>query len=171
MMSNQLESSEYNSYFKKYMDLVDGESVNEALKTGLEATNVFFEAIPSSKFFHCYAEGKWTPQEILLHIIDTERVFCYRAMYIARADSAVLEGFDENVFAKNSNANSREMGDLLKEYQAVRNGTMMLFNSFNPEDLKKIGQVSYHTISLRAIGLIICGHEKHHSGIIKDRYL
>jgi len=171
MKSSQIKIGEYNPYFKQYIDLVDDISLIQALEIGHRLTEVFFEAIPELKYLYKYSIGKWTPQEILLHIIDTERIFCYRALSIARAKNPVLESFDENIFAKNSNANNRKMQNLLEEFIVVRNGTVILFKSFTEKDLQKIGQVNNHSLSIRAIGFIICGHERHHRNIIKERYL
>lgn len=171
MKPSDLTSTEYFKYYKQYVDLVDDVSLSEALQTGLINTTKFFETIPEGKLLFQYAEGKWTPKEILLHLIDAERAFSYRALYFARAANAHLEGFDENEFGKNCNANNRRIDDLLKEYIAVRTATIYLFASFSDLVLKKGGMANNNPLSVRACGFIICGHEKHHRKIIEERYL
>ena len=116
-------------------------------------------------------KGKWTPKEILLHVIDTERIFSYRALRISRSEKAELSGFDENSFAQNSNANNRSIEDLIDEYITVRTATISLFKSFPETIMKNTGIASGKPLSVVAAGYIICGHEIHHVNIIKERYL
>ncbi len=106
-----------------------------------------------------------------LHLIDTERIFCYRALRIARNDKTNLPGFDENDFARNSKANKRTLQELTEEFKAVRQATLSLFRSFDAEDWIKTGMASNSEISVRAIGFILAGHAIHHQRIIKERYL
>jgi hypothetical protein len=171
MKPSDLTATEYFKYYKQYVDLVDDVTLLEALQTGLINTSKFFDTIPKVKLLFQYTEGKWTPKEILLHLIDAERVFSYRALYFARAANSSLEGFDENEFGANCNANDRTLDDLLKEYKAVRTTTIHLFESFNNSVLKKGGIANNNSLSVRACGFIICGHEKHHRKIIEERYL
>lgn len=171
MKSTAVLSSEHHEYYRPYIDLVRERSLLEAFAMGMVATANFFNSLPEEKLLYTYANGKWTPQEILLHIIDTERVFCYRALQIARAKNVDLEGFDQDIFADNSYANDREIDSLVSEYSAVRHATICLFKSFSQDILLKTGKANNSTLSVRAAGFIICGHELHHIQIIKDRYL
>lgn len=171
MTKNELSEVEFNPYYKHYIGLVAEVPLIEALNEGMIAIPEFFKSIPADKLHYRYAEGKWTPKDILLHIIDTERVFSYRALCFARDNAADLPGFDENMFAENADANNRELEDLLSEYATVRNATVALFKSFNDTVLKKMGKGNNNLMSVRAAGFIICGHEIHHCNIIKERYL
>jgi len=171
MKVSEITTTEYFSFYKQYIDLVNDKPLLEALESGQIYIHKFFETLPESILDYQYAEGKWTPKEILLHIIDTERVFCYRALYFARSDNSSIEGFDENVFGLNCNGKARNIDDLLKEYLAVRTATICLFKSFSNSVLKRRGKANNNELSVRAIGFIICGHEIHHRNIIKERYL
>lgn len=171
MRPTQLNSSEHNSYYRQYIDLVEDIPLLSALKLSKSRTQSFFQNIPKQKLEYRYAENKWTPKDILQHIIDTERVFGYRALYFSRDQSADLRGFDENQFAANTHANTRTIDDLLNEYLVVRNATLSLFNSFDDNQLKSIGMANNSKMSVRAAGFIICGHEMHHCNIINERYL
>ncbi|WP_263649826.1 DinB family protein [Rasiella rasia] len=170
-MTSPLTSNEYNEYYKRYIDLAISAPLLEGLATGMLETHEFFESIPNEKLEFRYAEGKWTPKQILLHIIDTERVFAYRALQFSRASNVEIKGFDQDEFAANSNADNRSQDSLLKEYMAVRTSSILLFKSFNEATLKRMGEASNFPLSVRASGYIICGHEKHHIKIIKERYL
>ena len=117
-----------------------------------------------------YAPGKWTPKEMLLHIIDAERIFTYRALRFARGDAQALPGFDENFFATNSEANARSMSSLLTEYHAVRAATISLFSNLNAAQLDRLGSANGAPTSVRALLFITAGHERHHLGILRERY-
>lgn len=131
----------------------------------------FFRSIPPEKENYRYAEGKWTPKDILLHLIDAERIFAYRALRIARNDKTALPGFEENDYVIEANAEERSMESLLEEYFDVRKATISLFLSFSADALKRLGEASGFSVSVRAIGYIILGHEKHHANVIIERYL
>ncbi|MAZ72071.1 MAG: damage-inducible protein DinB [Flavobacteriaceae bacterium] len=171
MQPKQISDKEFNNYYKGYVNKALGKSLLQGLAEGMLETHAFFEAIPKEKEEYQYAEGKWTPKEILLHLIDTERVFAYRALFFARATQVELKGFDQDEFALNSNANKRSMEDLLEEYIAVRTSSVVLFTSFSEEMLQQMGVASNFPLSVRAAGYIICGHEKHHTAILQERYL
>ncbi|NRA94566.1 MAG: DinB family protein, partial [Psychroserpens sp.] len=131
----------------------------------------FLKTIPDEQFGHAYAEGKWTIKEVVQHIIDTERVFSYRALRFARYDSTELPGYDQDDFALNSKANLRSKEDILNEYSTQRAASIAMFESFDAETLLGQGKASGSSISVRALGFILIGHENHHCQIIKDRYL
>jgi hypothetical protein len=171
MHIEKISAKEYNLYYKGYIDLALEKPILKGLSEGVMEIHDFFEAIPETKQAYRYAEGKWTPKEILLHLIDTERVFAYRALQFARAKNVEVKGFDQDEFTANSQANKRTMNHLLEEYLAVRAASIVLFSTFSDETLQQMGIASNSPLSVRAAGFIICGHEKHHVKILKERYL
>jgi len=171
MNSPHLQLSEFNSYYLNYLNLVKNTQLVDALTIGAESTKAFFTEIPDNKLSYRYAKDKWTPKDILQHIIDTERVFAYRALYFARMNDANLEGFDENSFADNALAEKTHISQLVEEYETVRAATICLFKNFSHLELLKCGTANGSKMSVRAVGFIICGHEIHHCNIIKERYL
>ena len=171
MDTNILPANEYNVYYSNYIDLVKHSNLLEGLKEGFNKTLLFYESIPEGKLDFGYAVGKWTIKEIIQHLLDTERVFAYRALCFARKESIALPGFNQDDYLANSNANSRRKSDLINEYKAIRNATIVLFESFTDEMLKQIGVASGSSMSARAAGYIIIGHETHHCNIIRERYL
>ena len=116
-------------------------------------------------------EGKWTIKDILLHLIVAERIFAYRALRIGRGDTTPLASFEENDYVPNANANLQSLENLLEEFQLVRKSTLLLFKKFSEEQLTYLGTSSDHSISVRAIGFLISGHQNHHLKIIQERYL
>jgi hypothetical protein len=171
MISEILKSDEFNPYYKSYIDLASNTNINEGLKQNLDTVVEFYSAIPLQKHDFAYAEGKWTIKDILLHIIDTERIFAYRALRIARQDKTALVGFDQDEFVVSAKAGSRSLMHILEEYKTVRQASITLFNSFNASVSEQIGEASGYPISVRAIGYILTGHENHHNQVIKERYL
>ncbi len=171
MNATQLHKDEYLPYFESYIQQAGTVELIEGLKSGLETIIAFYEAIDDGKLEYRYAEGKWTIKEIINHLIDSERVFCYRAMRFAREDKTQLSGFDENHYTEASRANSRDLSALLEEYKTVRQSTIALFNSFDDKMLVSKGFAGSGEVSVRALGFLIIGHEKHHSNVVKERYL
>ena len=131
----------------------------------------FYLTVSEDKLVYRYAEGKWTIKEIISHLIDTERIFCYRALRFARQDKTPVAGFDENDYVEASNANNRAIEELLEEYASVRAASISLFKSFSDADLLRKGMAGSGEVSVRALGFLIIGHEKHHINVIKERYL
>jgi uncharacterized damage-inducible protein DinB len=131
---------------------------------------VFFKNIPEEKAPYRYAEGKWSVKEMLQHIIDTERIFGYRALSIARKDTTPLPGFDENTYANASKAGERSLAGLIEELKAVRTSTDLLLKSFTEDDLQQTGITNGHPNTVNAIGYIIFGHILHHKKILEERY-
>jgi uncharacterized damage-inducible protein DinB len=151
--------------------LVENENLGDALKNQIPEIQSFFSSIDEEKRDYKYAEGKWTIKEVLQHIIDTERIFAYRALAFARKDVNTLPSFDENSYAKNSNADKRNWNELTEELMAVRKTTDFLFNSFSEEQLNTVGKASSYEMSVKALGYTIAGHLAHHVNVLKERYL
>lgn len=172
LMKKNLSTTEYPSYYQRYIDQVQENSLVKALENEKSQMLTFLQNVPEDKLHYVYAKGKWTPKQIVLHVSDTERIFSFRALFFARGhEVAELKGFDETIFAENSHANEHSWEYLLQEYISVRNATINLFKGFKESDLAKFGTVNNQKISVQSIGFIICGHEIHHREIIRERYL
>ncbi|MGL2994515.1 DinB family protein [Flavobacterium sp. TSSA_36] len=171
MNSNQLPINEYSKFQSTYINALQSVELLEELEISLHDFIRFIQNIPMDKFDYRYAEGKWTIKDIIQHVIDTERIFSYRALRISRNDKTPLPGFEENDYAENTEANKRSIQDLLTELSAVRHATLLMFKSFSKDQLLKIGICSDSEVSVRAIGFIIIGHQKHHQKVFEERYL
>lgn len=165
--------SEYAAYFESYISTVIGnsKSITENLVASQEVFTSVLKNIPEEKQLFVYEKNKWTIKEIIQHLIDTERIFCYRALCFSRNQKDSLLGFDENKFVEYCNAKQRNFSDLLSEIDAVRKSTIQLFQSFTDTDLKRVGVASDRDMSVRAAGYIIAGHQNHHLKVIQERYL
>ena len=158
-------------FYHNYVNQTTAEDVNEAIRKNTEDSLAFFRSIQGEKWDHRYAKGKWSIKEMMQHIIDTERIFSYRAVCFARGEKASLPGFDENNYAAASKGDQRTVESLLEEFDTVRKSILQLFASFDEEQLASVGTANNNPISVNAIGFIIPGHVQHHINILKERYL
>lgn len=170
-MAEQKSLGVYPPYFNNYMSFVENYDLEEILSTQPGNAEAFFNSLPEDRWLYKYAENKWTVKEVLQHIIDTERVFTYRALAFSRKDPNTLPSFNENEYAKNSNGNSRSPKDLIEEFLAVRKSSELLFKSLSDTELNAVGKTSNYEMSVKAIGYMIAGHFAHHVNILKERYL
>ena len=158
-------------YAASYINLVPtGTDPRAALRTQPQEIHAVFANLTEAQAEKAYAPGKWTLKEMLLHQIDSERVFAYRAMRFARADSQDLPGFDQDTYVDHSAANARSLASLLAEYDATRAATLALFESFTEEQLDRRGSANGGPATVRALLFIVPGHEQHHLNIIRERY-
>lgn len=161
----------YPAYYETYISRVDAETATEAVEKYSNDIVKFWRNIPVEKEEYSYAEGKWTIKELVQHIIDAERVFAYRMLCIARKETISLPGFDENLYAANSNANARSWDDLLAELDCTRSSTNFLVLSLSEEQLQQQGIANGKPITANAIAYIVFGHILHHIRIVEERYL
>jgi uncharacterized damage-inducible protein DinB len=169
--TSQLTSAEYHKYYIPYITILGDVQLIAELKKSKNSFVNFLKELPKGKLLHAYAAEKWTIAEVILHIIDAERIFQYRALRFARKDTTSLPGFNENDYVPTSNANTRSLNSLLNEFVAVRDSSISLFESFTEEMLKSLGTASNSPMSVRALGFVISGHQRHHQRIITERYL
>lgn len=164
------EQGDYNPYFDNYIALVKGENILPVLENNLRTTEAFLKSIPEENGDYSYAEGKWSVKQVIIHISDTERVFAYRALTIARGDKTPLPGYDENIWANNCAAEKRTLTDVAAEFLSVRQSTIDLVKSFDDEQLSRKGTTNNNPASVIALLYVIAGHELHHLNVLKERY-
>ena len=171
MKVSQLLPEDYNPYYQTYINALGDLELIEALRVGLNEFKKLISSIPEETLGFRYAEGKWTIAEVVLHIIDTERVFQYRALCFSRNDKTFFPGFEQDDYVEHCNASKRTKDSMLQEFLAVRASTLALFESFDEIDLQKRGVASSSNMTVAAAGFIISGHLKHHQNILLERYL
>ena len=163
--------TDYPEYFNRYIIQVPENDLDEALMNQSAILPGFLQSVSEQTSMHTYAEGKWTIKELLQHIIDAERIFDYRALCIARKEMNSLPSFDENAYAENSYANTRDWLSLVSEFLNLRKSTRDLYASFSAEMLWHKGTANGKIISPLSLGFITVGHFTHHKKIIEERYL
>lgn len=163
--------SEYNAYYQPYVSESPGDDVLAALAAQRATTAALLASIPESRAGFRYAEGKWSVKEVIGHLADAERVFTYRALRAARADTTPLPPFDENAWMPEAKFDRRTLADIAAEFRAVRDSTLALFHGLDADAWPRLGIASGHPISARALAWIISGHEAHHLRVLSERYL
>ena len=171
MRSTDLKADEFHEYYKPYVDTLGDVELLEMLSRQLENFPQFLASIPEEKLHYAYAPGKWTVAEVLVHILDCERVFQYRALRFARNDKTPLPGFEQDDYIAYSGAEKVTVAHLIEHYKAIRQSTIMLFSTLDEEALMRKGMASTVSTSVRALGFFCCGHQKHHRNILRERYL
>ena len=163
---------EYPAYAIIHMKLLpDDGLLLKHLEDGFENVKKLILSLPEEKLLHKYAPEKWTIKELLVHIVDAERIYGYRALCFARNEKTPLPGFEQDDYVAFSSANERSIESILKEYQAVRSATIALFEGFDDEALSRHGIANENKATVRALGYDIAGHELHHTNIIREKYL
>lgn len=170
--SNDIETGEYAAFYANYIQLAPQKvSLITALEVSFRETFSFFSSLTEEQGNSRYANDKWSLKEMLLHIIDTERIMAYRALRFARKDTTDLPGFEQDDYVLNSFADERSILELLDEYNSVRKASLTLFSFFDENVMKLSGTANENKMTVRALGFIICGHELHHLNIAKNRYI
>jgi hypothetical protein len=163
---------EYAPYTIAYISKVPEDGlIIEHLKANRIIVHDLIASLPEEKLNYRYAEGKWNLKEVMAHIIDTERVFNYRAFCIARKDQSMFPGFEQDDYVNASNAGSRTISSILNEYSIVRESSVVLFDSLEDTAWSRMGQANNNPVSVRALAYQTVGHELHHLNIIRDKYL
>lgn len=163
---------EYPTYAEMYMRLVqkDGSLIDQ-LKSSLKRTMALFNSLSNEELEYRYAKDKWSIKEVLVHIIDDERIYGFRALSFARNDKTNFPGFEQEDYNLNSDTSKRTIENILQEYEALRLSTITLFNGLSDKSLKRIGSANGNQASARALGYHILGHDLHHIKIIENLYL
>ena len=166
-MDRRSDPSEYAPYYGRYVDLVPHGPVLDALRAQPDAmARLLGTADPEAT----YAPGKWTVHQALQHVVDTERVFAYRALSFARGDGSPLPSFDENAWAATADVSDRPFAGTIAEFRAVRAATVALFEGLTAEAWGRAGTASGNRMTVRAAAAIIAGHAAHHAAVLRERY-
>lgn len=164
-------ANEYAAYAAAYIAQVpDDGRVLEHLRQNAAIVKAHILSLPTEKLATPCAPGEWTVKEILAHIMDTERVFAYRALRVARGDQTPLPGFEQDEYVPFSGANARSLDNIFEEYAAIRAATFTLFDSLDDAAWLRIGTASDNPLSVRAAAYMIAGHELYHLASIRQNY-
>jgi len=165
------QASEYAPYYERYISKVPDGDIVGTLGRQLEETLALIRGIPEARGDFRYAEGKWSIKELLGHVIDSERVFAYRALRFGRGDVTPLSGFEQDDFVRGADFKKRSLSDLAEEYEHVRRATLSLFGSLDASAWDRRGTANDNEVSVRGLAFIVAGHERHHVEILRTRYL
>lgn len=165
------QSGEYAPFYGTYISLVESDNIVATLSAQADETTAMLSGVPESKGDHRHEPGKWSIKQVLGHLNDSERIFAYRALRIARDDSKPLQGFEQNDYVESGGFERRSLSGLVEEFRAVRRSTLFLLEDLDPEAWQRRGVANQNEVTVRAIAWIIAGHELHHRSILKAKYL
>ena len=163
-------ADEYDPYYAAYIDRIQEADVLSALRQQQAESAATLMSLSDEAATLRYAPAKWSVKEVVGHLCDTERVFVYRALCIARGESQPLPGMDQDVYVTGANFDSRAIDSLAEEFVAIRSATIALFESLDEQGWSRSGIANDVPISVRAIAFIIAGHEAHHLAVLGDKY-
>lgn len=169
-MIHKPQPDEYVSFHNTYISKVPDGDVIALLEQLKDDTYNLFYNLSGEKANYAYASGKWTLKQVLGHMIDTERTFAYRLLCFSR-NNAELPGFDQDTYVNNGNFESRSIQSLAEEFRVTRESDLYMIAALTDEQLNRRGMASGNSLSVRAIVYIMAGHELHHLGIVKEKYL
>ena len=171
-IATQLTSDEYHEYYGPYINMVGEEELLEALEDSADAFEQMIINLPVEKLEYSYEDGKWTVAQIILHLVDSERVFQYRALRFSKNDMTDIPGFDQDKYiADIIGDKTPSKKELLEAFNSVRESSYQLFKGLSNERLLRKGTANGTYMSVRAIGFMLSGHVRHHMKIINERYL
>lgn len=162
--------TEFTQYLEHYISLIPSEDWKKELLISKNKTLDLLNPLSDQEALFHYQEGKWSIKEVLQHLMDAERIFLYRALRFSRRDTQPLQGFDEQLYAQNANANARPFPEMLEEFQCVRKSTYLFFQGLAKESLQFSGVANGHEIQVEQLGKLLLGHHLHHLEILKSRY-
>lgn len=162
---------DYPQFFAGYVSLVPEDDILSVIEQQSSETQRLISSLDEARATHRYAEGKWSVKEVIGHVTDSERVFGYRALCIARGEKNSLPGFDEKEYMQNANFDAWRLGDLAESYALVRRSNIVLFRNLPEDAWDRRGIANNNEITVRALAYVLVGHERHHLKVLRERYL
>jgi hypothetical protein len=163
--------SEYSAALAAYVGRIGDEDIMVAMVAQLGQVLDRLAPVPDSRGDYRYAPGKWTLKEVIGHLSDTERVFTYRALRIARGDTIPLPAFDDQAWVPEMGAADRTLTDIVEEWGDARRATVSLFRHLPAAAWTRRGTASDQPISVAALAYVIVGHARAHLETVEARYL
>ena len=162
--------SEYNAAFERYVKRVPEDDALPALSRQPAEIRAVVGSLSPERASYRYAPGKWTVRELIGHVTDSERVFGYRALCVARGEAAALPAFEEKGYAANAGHDRYDLPDLVEEFEIVRRANVSMLKHMDEKAILRIGTANGLPISVRALAFIMIGHVRHHLGVLAEKY-
>ena len=165
------QAGDYGSYYEGYIAKVTGDNALSVLEQLHKETTKLLEGLTPEQWKFKYAPGKWSVKDMILHLVDSERVFAYRLLRLSRKDATPMPGFEQDDYVPVAGADQLDSGQIIEQYDSVRAATLSLLWSLRPDQLDFRGEASEAPITARALAWIMAGHEIHHLNVLRERYL
>ncbi len=170
MNAHKPNEGDYPVFYSGYIGTLEDLPLIECLEKETQYAFTFLKQIDPKKSEHQYAEGKWTIKQVMMHIIDTEVVFGYRGLAIARGETQALPGFHQDEYMSNVSVENSSLEELVACFQHLRSANVTLFKILRDSDLDRIGTASGYEVASRTLGYFIAGHCRYHLNILQERY-
>jgi uncharacterized damage-inducible protein DinB len=170
-MTTKPNPDEYLDYYSTYISLVPDGNIVEVLSNQINDTLALLDRIDEAQAGYRYEANKWSIRELVGHVIDSERVFSYRALRFSRGDQTALAGYEQDDYVANGSFESYPLKELRDELESVRRATVFLFKHLDEKAWTRRGVANDAEVSVRALAFMIAGHELHHREILQTRYL
>lgn len=164
-------AGEHAEYYARYVAMVPDGDILEILREQLGPTLAMLQGLTEEQEKYRYAEGKWSLRESVGHLVDTERLFAFRALAMARSDGVDLPGMDQDEWVEGSNADARSLDDWAAEWAALRRANIHMFAWMDAETGARTGRASGYDFSVRSFPWIMAGHELWHRRLFEEHYL
>ena len=164
-------TDEYAPFYETYVSLVPDGDVIETLERQTAETLALLRSVPEEKGAHRYGPGKWSVKQLVGHVVDTERVFAFRTLAVARGERRPLPGMDQDEYMAGADFDALTLAQLAEEFEAVRRSTLLLLRHLPPDAWGRRGTASEKEVTVRALAHIIAGHAAHHVRVLRERYL
>lgn len=161
---------EYARFYETYVKRVPEPQLSPLLRASEKELEADLLTIPEDTAVYRYLPEKWSVWDVLRHCADTERVFGFRALWIARGDERPIPGFDERLYAQTASAHPNGLSEVKEEFMLLRRSNIQLFDSFSAEDLMRKGVANGSGVTVRALGYMLVGHWRHHLSVLRERY-
>jgi hypothetical protein len=170
-MNQAPDPTEYHAYYAQYISRVKTGDILTTLSEQASETIEVFSRLTEEQGNHRYAPEKWSIKQMLGHVNDNERIFAYRALRISRNDKIPIEGFEQDDYVRDGPFEDCRLSDLIAEFESIRRANILFFKQLRPDDWLRRGMASQRVFSVRALAYTIAGHELHHRGVLKGKYL
>ena len=164
------QAGEYAPYYERYISLIGENDILSTLDRQRRETVLLLSGLSEEQGDFRYAPDKWSAKQVLGHVCDTERVFAYRALRIARGDATPMEGFEQDDYVKNGPFARHAIAEVIEDYIAVRRATISLLRSLEEAAWSRRGIANKNDVTVRALAYTIAGHEVHHRRILEEKY-
>jgi hypothetical protein len=162
--------TEHAEYYARYVACVPDGDVLAHLREQVEKTRTILQGVSETRAAHRYAPSKWSIKQVVGHMLDTERLFGFRALAFARRDPSPLPSMDQDLWVEGADFDGRPLASIATEFRAARAATVQMFASFSPDALARTGIASGNSFTVRSLAYIVAGHELYHLGVLAERY-
>lgn len=161
---------EYPPYYHTYISKLAEANFSQLVLQQIEELKALMSTKPAGWEVTPYAPGKWSPKELLGHLMDTERIMTFRALCIARGDKNFFPGFDQDPYVQQGQFNAVPLDLLLADFVNQRQAILSLVETLPAASFEEIGSANGNPMSTRALLWIIPGHFMHHFQVLQQAY-